>query len=252
MNYLISLFLLSLIIACQPLHSSSSDEAHNDSLLIARTAFDHQEIAEQVINYDSLIQSIASRKAVYHTSFHKAYNNDTLQAAIRAEAQQYLLHQLTTAVFPAWYGTPWDFNGISETPREGLIACGYFVSTTLKQVGFNLNRYRVAQADATTIAKTLCQPVKTFRAFDALKAYLAQQPDNLFVVGLDNHVGFIEKTVDGIFFTHASYYDPVEVVRQPIEQAPILEYSNVYILGHLLSGNEVIDRWIKGTKIEVQ
>lgn len=178
MNYLFSLIATFLVFACQSPHTNQSLEAASDSLLMATTSYDSQELSAISINYDSLIQTIAEQQKVFKTAFHKAYNNDTLQNSIRKEAQQYLLHQLTTAVFPAWYGTPWDFNGISETPGEGLIACGYFVSTTLKQVGFNLNRYRVAQADATTIAKTLCLPVKTFRAFDHLKAYLAQQPDN--------------------------------------------------------------------------
>jgi hypothetical protein len=30
-------------------------------------------------------------------------------------------------IVPSWIGTAWDFNGISQTPQKGSIACGYFV-----------------------------------------------------------------------------------------------------------------------------
>ena len=42
---------------------------------------------------------------------------------------------MTDSVFPHWMGTKWDFNGVSNVPGKGMIACGYFVSTTLKHVG---------------------------------------------------------------------------------------------------------------------
>ena len=37
-----------------------------------------------------------------------------------------------------WLGTPWDFNGTCETPGSGKIACGYFVSTILRDAGFQV------------------------------------------------------------------------------------------------------------------
>lgn len=40
------------------------------------------------------------------------------------------VRQITQKVFPYWYGTKWDFNGTTEMPQEGSIACGYFVTTT--------------------------------------------------------------------------------------------------------------------------
>ena len=63
---------------------------------------------------------------------------------------------MTDSVFPDWMGTKWDFNGVSNVPGKGMIACGYFVSTTLKHIGFNLNRYKLAQQAAYTVIDVLC------------------------------------------------------------------------------------------------
>ena len=33
---------------------------------------------------------------------------------------------LFDSIFPYWYGTKWDYNGVTQEPRIGKIACGYF------------------------------------------------------------------------------------------------------------------------------
>src|SRR5687768_5014531 len=52
---------------------------------------------------------------------------------------------LVDRIIPYWIGTPWSFEGHTSIPNSGKIACGYFVSTTLLDLGFNLNRYTFAQ-----------------------------------------------------------------------------------------------------------
>ncbi|MCD8529123.1 MAG: hypothetical protein LRY27_04010 [Chitinophagales bacterium] len=54
-----------------------------------------------------------------------------------------------------WYGTPWDFNGISTIPNQGKIACGYFVYTLLEDAGFKLQRIKLSQAASETSIKAL-------------------------------------------------------------------------------------------------
>ncbi|MFT7592013.1 MAG: hypothetical protein ACI9UJ_001942, partial [bacterium] len=62
---------------------------------------------------------------------------------------------LVNSVFHFWYGTSWDFNGYTKTPNKGTVACGYFVSTTLKHIGFNVNRYKLAQQNPRNEALTI-------------------------------------------------------------------------------------------------
>src|SRR5688572_11801089 len=51
----------------------------------------------------------------------------------------YLETCLRDSMFEYWYGTRWGFYGTTPKPRQGKIACGYFVTTTLKHLGLNIN-----------------------------------------------------------------------------------------------------------------
>ena len=39
-------------------------------------------------------------------------------------AERRFIEFVVDSLLPCWYGTPWDFNGITETPGQGKIACG--------------------------------------------------------------------------------------------------------------------------------
>ena len=141
-----------------------------------------------------IVKEVVQKTSVLRDTFNKAdyqaigreavqkrieWKNKLIQADISQESQilasvrQYLYYILTEDLFPAWYGTPWDFNGHVYYPHEGKIACGYFVSTTLKHIGFPLNRYRVAQQDATTIIKLLTSDIKRFQSLSELLKYIS-------------------------------------------------------------------------------
>src|SRR5690606_907796 len=63
--------------------------------------------------------------------------------------------KLLNEIIPYWYGTEWDFEGHTAIPNEGKIACGYFVSTTLRDMGLNINRYKLAQQHGLNEARTI-------------------------------------------------------------------------------------------------
>lgn len=167
-----------------------------------------------------------------------------------AKAKSFLYEQLTQNIWPAWYGTDWDFNGISNTPGEGQIACGYFVSTTLKHTGFRLNRYRLAQQAATDICKAVAPDMYRFRSLEALEKHLqAQQGEQLYVLGLDYHVGFIQQKDSTYSFTHSSYYDPVKVTNEQFDASAALEYSSVYVLASLFEKDDLVKKWLSGKQV---
>lgn len=62
---------------------------------------------------------------------------------------------LVNHIFPYWYGTKWSFNGHTQIPNQGSISCGYFVSTTLSDVGVNVERISLAQQAPYNEALTL-------------------------------------------------------------------------------------------------
>ena len=82
---------------------------------------------------------------------------------------------LVNEIIPHWYGTEWDFNGYTAVPNQGVIACGYFVSTTLLHMGINVNRYKMAQQAGLYEAQTLAlseDNYRTIRGIDSLEVIL--------------------------------------------------------------------------------
>lgn len=162
---------------------------------------------------------------------------------------EHLSKIMSDNIFPYWYGTAWDYNGITEIPGSGKIACGYFVSTTLKHVGFNLNRYKLSQLYSHAIVKTLCKDLYIYHSVEKVVSHLMLSEDRLYVVGLDNHVGFLLKEGEDIYFIHSTYLSPGCVVKERAEVSAALNTSSKYVLGNLSGNDEILKKWVKGEVI---
>lgn len=195
----------------------------------------------------------AQTKSAIETSrlnFQHAYEvaDSAGRAALVDSARTYLFDRITLDLLPAWYGTPWDFNGITRTPRQGKIACGYFVNTVLLDAGFRLPRIKWSQLGAEAITVKLSDRIKRFRdrPVSEVETYLRVEGDGLYKVGLDNHVGFIVVRDGRARFVHSSYYQPeTGVMSEPLEGNNPLAHSRYRIIGHLL-GDEMMRAWIQG------
>lgn len=176
-------------------------------------------------------------------------------AATRREARRALLAYLEGAAFPAWEGTAWDFSGMSTTPREGKIACGYYVSTVLEQAGFQVQRIRLAQQASAYVVSTLARGtrVETLRPADnaaAVESIRLRFGDGLYVVGFDYHVGFLRLEGTRAAFCHSSYLDPGTVTcEDPVPSGAFV--SRTYVVADALN-DRVLDDWILGRAIPTQ
>ena len=172
-------------------------------------------------------------------------------------AGEYVFDVLTDKIFPAWYGTSWDFNGITTTPRQGSIACGYFVTTTLEDAGFNLDRSRLARQPSEFILKNLVgedQSLKRFsnKELEAVTDEIQDQGNGLYLVGLDSHIGFIVNNEKGVNFVHSSYYSPpLQVVSEEADSFNPLKHSKYRVLTKLLQ-KPMMKKWIQGDKIHTK
>ena len=167
---------------------------------------------------------------------------------ILAEVKIRLEKELTEHVFPAWYGTPWDFSGTSNEPGKGKIACGYFVSTTLKHIGFKLNRYKLAQQASqriiTTFLKSSALDISSQRSLADVKKKLMASGNGIYIVGLDSHVGYIVVQDEKITFVHSSYYSPDrQVVAEPYDSKNPLSDSKYRVSGKLFD-DEMLINWL--------
>ena len=140
------------------------------------------------------------------------------------------------AIHDEWLGTEWAFSGTTRTPRGGAIACGYFVTTTLQQAGVELDRVRLAQAASETMIVELAKPETVRRFSDApLDAFLAsvrRQGEGYYIVGLDDHTGFLRVAEDGVItFVHSGPGKGV-VIEAPGD-APKLANSRYRVTGKI-------------------
>jgi hypothetical protein len=141
------------------------------------------------------------------------------------------------AIHAKWMGTPWTFTGTSQTPRQGSIACGYFVTTTLEQAGMVLERVRLAQAASETMILAITPKSSIKRYSNAsLEAFLQgvrRQGEGYYVVGLDNHTGFLKVEGDGrVTFIHSG--PGRGVVSEAPEDAPELANSRYRVTGKIV------------------
>lgn len=175
------------------------------------------------------------------------------RTALIAAARAVVTRSIYEDVFPAWYGTGWDFNGTSEVPQQGKIACGYFVSTVLRDAGYKVERVRLAQQASENIILSLTTApfVRRFRRVaigDFVNAVRELGP-GIYIVGLDVHVGFIVNTGDEVYFVHSSYVEPYTVIREKAIESRILAGSNYRVLGNILADDELISTWLTGKAI---
>jgi len=168
-----------------------------------------------------------------------------------AAARELLVTTLRDELLPAWNGTAWAMNGTTQTPHDGEIACGYFVSTTLMHAGFRVERARMGQQASTYITRSLVTREQIWRTsdqpIDRFVARLREGGDGIYIVGLDNHVGFVIVDGDDTWFHHAG---PGEagVRREPAVTASFLSTSR-YREAAKLFDDALVEKWLRGSQI---
>lgn len=201
-------------------------------------------------NYNESLARLETERLSLASRYQRA--SSTERAAIIREARAVITRSIYDDLFPAWYGTPWDFNGTSEIPRQGKIACGYFVSTILRDAGLKVKRVRLAQQASENIILSLTtnQFVKRFRrvAVNDFVDAVKQWGTGIYIVGLDVHVGFIVNTGDEVYFIHSSYVEPYAVVKEKAIESKILAGSNYRVLGNVFADDLFIQNWLTQTQ----
>ena len=109
--------------------------------------------------YEAALGRIEARREALGRRL-RAADSGAARAEIRAEARAYALQAMREVIFPAWMGTPWGLGARSTPTRphqaDTVIACGYFISSALENLGLRLDtRFRFAQAPALHAQRSL-------------------------------------------------------------------------------------------------
>lgn len=208
-------------------------------------------VTPNTLDYKETITRLEAQRLSLATRFQTA--SPSQRTALISEARTVILGSIYNDVFPAWYGTAWDFNGTSETPQQGKIACGYFVSTVLRDAGLKVQRVLLAQQASENIILSLTTNdfVKRFRGvpIGEFVAAIKDWGSGIYIVGLDIHVGFIVNTGDDIYFIHSSYEGPYKVIKEKAIDSRILAASNYRVLGRVFADAQLISNWLTGKAI---
>lgn len=196
------------------------------------------------ISYASIKSSINTNRKQLLQSYKNSSNKSETLNQIRNKFTKHLAEE----IIPQWYGTKWSFDGYSEIPKSGSIACGYFVSTTLRDVGFNINRYKLAQKAPYHEAKVIAcgTTIETLqnKTKEELKAYfIKNKKDGLYFIGLDFHVGFILKENQNVYFIHSNYLNNSGPTKEKIDNSKVMK-SSVYHFCHITHNDVLIKKWL--------
>jgi hypothetical protein len=155
--------------------------------------------------------------------------------------QQLLYKTVATQMPLYWKGTTWDFNGTSRKAGEGSIACGYFITTILEDMGFKINRVRLAQEPSSVLIQATCTQIKRFTSFAKLEQYIAEAPANsVFIVGLDFHTGFLIKGPAKTWFFHSNYINRSGVTKELMGESRALKASKSFLTGNLTANTNYL------------
>lgn len=167
-----------------------------------------------------------------------------------AQAVALWLSMSDSLLFPAWLGTPWHYYGASETPGDSSIACGYFVGTILRDLDFKVDRIALGDMRSGDMIASLVQPQHIRTWHQATYANFAQElmamGPGLYIVGLDNHTGFLIVTNKSIRMVHSGG-EFNKVCDQPGEAAMLLLWSRIRVVGCLSCDRALARKWLSGS-----
>lgn len=218
---------------------------------ITSTLSPRKKLQPQPELYQKIINQLAEEKTHLASRYAQARSAQEISAIISESCL--ILEETLPQMMRCWLGTPWDFNGTCQTPGSGEIACGYFVSTILRDAGFRVERFRLAQQPSQNIIGTFLprkeMHITAGQPYSEFISETTARGPGIKIVGLDKHVAFlvIPSTLPASpRFIHSSGGTPKCVVDEDRENATALRNSRYRVVGNLTRNDQVIHRWLTG------
>ncbi len=184
------------------------------------------------VSYEEFLKEVASERV-------------KLKSKPLTDTKKYFFTLVNEKIPAYWTGTPWDFNGVTRQPGEGKIACGYFITNTMVDLGFGIERVKLAQAASSVLIKATCTNIKNYADFEDLKTYLNNAAENsVFIVGLDFHTGYITKEKRDCYFIHSNYIDHKGVMKENILTSSALQASKTFMIGSISANDDFMKKWV--------
>lgn len=198
------------------------------------------------LDYSELKRSIDRNRVNFKLSFFSA--NVSTRQVILKKAKDYLVQTIGDDLYKQWQGTRWDFNGTTSKPKEGTIACGYFVNTLLQDAGYKVNRTKLSICPSLTMMKTLTssESIQNLSrlTYDNFVRQIKNYGKGLFLVGLDFHTGFIVNDGTNCWFLHSNYIQQEGVIKERLTESLALKSSKTRYLTCLTDSKKFLLHWL--------
>ncbi|HUM50162.1 MAG TPA: hypothetical protein PK431_00050 [Chitinophagales bacterium] len=205
-----------------------------------------QKVMVQNIPYSVQLSNLNIEKHQLFCKYKSANKKEKI--ALINKAKTLYIEQISNHIFPYWYGTKWDFNGTTQKPQQGKIACGYFVTTILEDIDFPLNRVSLACMASEEMIKNLTQTKYIYHIsntnISAFESKIIEIGKGIYIVGLDKHTGFILYDEKGIFFIHSGGKFPCHVRKEKINASSTLNKSKYKVVGKISDDEQFILKWL--------
>ena len=171
---------------------------------------------------------------------------------ILTEAGKLFMNGLSDRLFQYWFETDWDYNGTTEEPGTGSIACGYFVTTLLRDMGVKLDRSALAQCASEEMIKKLSEErnIHRFSNFSIVKFIeeIKKLGEGVYLTGLDNHTGFIICKDGSVDFVDSGGGVPARVQRREALTAGLLVRSRYRVVAKISGDEKFLSHWLRNEK----
>jgi len=203
-------------------------------------------LASEVVSYTAKEKIIAIERQQLSSTLRSSLSHQQQQITIEAARNEFIAANVELMQY--WLGTAWSFHGTSQIPQSDSIACGYFVTTILDDVGLKIQRAKLAQQTSENIIKSLIDEKNIKRYSNKSLNSFVNSVDHwgagLYIVGLDFHVGFIWHDGKDIHFIHSTFVSPSGVIHESALSSPVLNASKYRVLGKISEDDKLIKKWL--------
>lgn len=246
MKSLYFIAILSLFIGCQQNKKVNTNKKSDKDTIRVKNLKEFISFYDSDLSYDSIKTSINKNRL------------ELKKASINIDSVgQIFYHSLVKRIIPFWDGTDWSFDGHTSTPGEGEIACGYFISTTLQDVGININRYKLAQQNPKTEARTLARDTSLIfinegSTKENITAIKNRMPEGIHFIGFgENHVGYLLKLKEQLYLIHSNYMSGSGVEIESIEDSQVFALHQEFYLLELSTNERFLNSWLNQERFTV-
>lgn len=198
-------------------------------------------------NYEKAKLFLRQRQSIFSQQYQSPITESTSDL-IEREALRFFTVYLYDSLAPYWLGTGFSKTGTSTIPGTGVVSPQHFVEQLLTDAGLSFRvEPELELSPSDWVGHILIERNVKRYSNSTMTSFiqdLKQMSDGLYLLALDNHIGFIRISGGNLSFLHVADKGPFCVVIEEAEQSKAIAQSKNKVLGLLSGAHELIEYWL--------